>query len=115
MCLLCRVDEIVDRGRAEFGRLIQTFNGCLAQLHETYRECLDTKEAYALETDADVAALETFVLSARGVMDDIRDDAEALENKLALLTMGHDQEELSAVLQMQRAFRARGRRPCHML
>eukprot|EP01048_Picozoa_sp_COSAG05_P005513 COSAG05_NODE_329_length_11294_cov_59.570076_4_plen_72_part_00 len=55
---------------------------------------------------AEVAALETFVISARGVMLEIREDAEALENKLSLLTMGHDTDELSAVLQMQRAFRS---------
>ena len=33
----------------------QTFNGCLARLHETYTECLEQKQAYVMETDAEVA------------------------------------------------------------
>lgn len=38
---------------------------------------------------------------------ELREDIEELQDKLVLLTMGHDEREMAAVLQMQRNFRMR--------
>ena len=38
---------------------------------------------------------------------ELREDIEELQDKLILLTMGHDEREMAAVLKMQRNFRVR--------
>jgi hypothetical protein len=38
---------------------------------------------------------------------ELQDDIQELQDKLILLTMGHDEREMAAVLKMQRNFRMR--------
>ena len=90
--------------KAEFEGLRSTFDECMAKMMQTYTISLGERKAYA-EDEESLDHLQHFVMATVGVSRDLREDIDELRQKLALLTMGHDEREMAAVLQLQRNFR----------
>jgi|EP01046_Picozoa_sp_COSAG06_P001242 hypothetical protein len=92
--------------RQDFSGLVKTFNACVKKLNQTYTISLGDREEYA-EDEESLDMLQSFVMGTVAVTRELQEDIAELQDKLMLLTMGHDEREMAAVLKMQQNFRMR--------
>lgn len=98
--------EAIGVVRQDFSGLVKTFNDCVQKLNLTYTHNLGDRGEYA-EDDESLDMLQSFVMGTVAVTRELREDISELQDKLVLLTMGHDEREMASVLKMQRVFRMR--------